>query len=206
MNDLFPIWQRAWALVRLAEPPRPCFESLCRAYSEPQRHYHTLQHLAECLAQADGIERLADRPGEVLIALWFHDAIYDPRARGNELRSADWARDVVMQAGSAEAAARVHTLVMATEHHAVPHTRDAQVVVDVDLSILGAPTARFDEYERQVRQEYRHVPESIFRRKRCEVLQGFLDRPRIFNTDTFHQCLEAQARDNLRRSVGMLSG
>jgi predicted metal-dependent HD superfamily phosphohydrolase len=148
MNDLFPKWQRAWSQAGLAEPPRATFEALCRAYAEPQRHYHSLQHLRECLAQSGEIERLAERPGEVLIALWFHDAVYDPRARGNEARSAEWAREVVAHAGNAEAATRVQALVMATEHHAVPATADAQVLVDVDLSILGADPARFDEYER----------------------------------------------------------
>ena len=204
MNDLYLRWQDAWALSSLAEPPRECFQALCQAYAEPQRHYHTLQHLRECLGQAERITQLAERPGEVLIALWFHDAVYDTKGRGNEARSARWAREVVAAAGGPEAAERVHALVMATEHHAVPSRRDAQMLVDVDLSILGAEARRFDEYERQVRDEYRHVPELLFRGKRRSVLQGFLARERIFNTDTFHQLLEARARDNLRRSIAQL--
>lgn len=203
-DDLFHQWQSAWALGSLAEPPRTVFESLCRAYAEPQRHYHTLQHLRECLAQAGEIERLAERPGEVLVALWFHDAVYDPTARGNEAASAHWAREAVSAAGSREAADRVHALVMATEHHAVPQTRDAQVLVDVDLSILGADAARFDEYERQVREEYRHVPTLLFRTKRRSVLKGFLARPRLYTTDAYFSRLEAKARENLRRSIERL--
>jgi predicted metal-dependent HD superfamily phosphohydrolase len=201
MNELFAGWRNAWSQAGLAEPPLATFEALRRAYAEPQRHYHSLQHLRECLAQSGEIERLAERPGEVLIALWFHDAVYDPRARGNEARSAEWAREVVAHAGNAEAASRVQALVMATEHHAVPATADAQVLVDVDLSILGADTARFDEYERQVREEYRHVPGLVYRLKRRSVLQGFLARPRLFCTEAYHQRLEARARENLRRSI-----
>ncbi|MBL0727098.1 N-methyl-D-aspartate receptor NMDAR2C subunit [Piscinibacter sp. HJYY11] len=197
-------WQQAWVLAGLVEPPRTVFESLCRAYAEPQRHYHSLQHLRECLAQAGEIERLAERPGEVLIALWFHDAVYDTHARGNEAASAAWARDIVAAAGSREAADRVHALVMATEHHAVPATRDAQVLVDVDLSILGADAARFDEYEQQVRDEYRHVPALLFRTRRRAVLQAFLARPRIYNTEAYVDRLEARARANLGRSIERL--
>lgn len=204
MNDLLSSWQSAWALVGLVEPPRSTFDSLCRAYAEPQRHYHTLQHLRECLAQAGEIERLAERPGEVLLALWFHDAVYDTHARGNEAASAEWARDTVAAAGSREAGDRVHALIMATEHHAVPSTRDAKVMVDVDLSILGADAARFDEYERQVREEYRHVPELLLRAKRRSVLQGFLARPRLYNTEAYVDRLEARARENLRRSIERL--
>lgn len=204
MNDLYPSWQSAWAMAGLAEPPRECFEALCQAYAEPQRRYHTLQHLHECLGQAERITPLAERPGEVLIALWFHDAVYDTMGRGNEERSARWAREVVAATGGHDAAERVYQLVMATEHHAVPTSPDAQVLVDVDLSILGAEAGRFDEYEQQVRDEYRHVPGPLFRGKRRAVLRGFLARARIFSTDTFHQLLEARARDNLRRSVAQL--
>lgn len=202
--DLFIAWQSAWSLAGLAEPPRTSFDALCRAYAEPQRHYHTLQHLHECLGQADDVLRLAERPGEVLIALWFHDAVYDPRARGNEAASADWARDTVAVAGSRDAAERVHGLVMATEHHALPDGPDAKMLVDVDLSVLGADAARFDEYDRQVRAEYRHVPELIFRAKRRSVLQGFLARRRIYNTDAYVSRLEARARENLRRAIERL--
>lgn len=204
MNDLLHLWKLAWSHVGLPEPAHPVFESLCRAYAEPQRHYHTLQHLRECLAQAAEIERLAEHPGEVLIALWFHDAVYDTHARGNEAASADWARDTVAAAGSREVADRVHALVMVTEHQAVPATRDAQVMVDVDLSILGADAERFDEYERQVREEYRHVPELLFRTKRRSVLKGFLARPRLYNTQAYAERLEAKARENLRRSIERL--
>ncbi len=206
MNDLELSWQTAWAWAGLAEPPRTCFDALYQAYAEPQRRYHTLQHLRECLGQAERITQLAERPGEVLIALWFHDAVYDTMGRSNEERSAVWAREVVAAAGGHDAAERVYQLVMATKHHAVPASRDAQVLVDVDLSILGAEAGRFDEYEQQVRDEYRHVPSLLFRAKRRSVLQGFLARARIFSNDAFHELLEAPARDNLRRSIAQLGG
>lgn len=207
VNDLQASWQSTWAAAGWADPGRALFDDLLRRYSEPQRRYHTLQHLGECLAQAPRITALAERPGEVLIALWFHDAVYDIGRRDNEARSALMARDAVRAAGGGdEAAQRVHGLVMATEHHAMPRSRDAQVLVDVDLSILGAAPARFDEYEQQVRDEYRHVPEFMFRSKRRAVLEGFVQRQCIFNTEAYVHALEAQARHNLRRSIDQLRG
>jgi predicted metal-dependent HD superfamily phosphohydrolase len=207
VNDLDASWQSAWAAAGWAAPGHALLDDLLQRYSEPQRHYHTLQHLSECLAQAPRVAALAERPGEVLIALWFHDAVYDIGHRDNEARSAVMASAAVRAAGGDdEAAQRVHDLVMATEHHALPVTRDAQVLVDVDLSILGAAPIRFDEYQRQVRDEYRHVPELLFRSKRREVLEGFLQRPRIFNTEAYAGELEAQARSNLRRSIDQLGG
>ena len=55
---------------------------------------------------------------------------------------------------------------MMTIHNAVPAGRDAEALIDVDLSIFAAAPARFDEYEQQVRAEYVFVPEAVFRRER----------------------------------------
>lgn len=205
MNALLSSWQRAWAGIGAAGEGKgeALFAQLTAAYAEPQRHYHTLQHLGECLALFDDARTLAAHPAEVELALWFHDAIYDIKGHDNEQRSADWARDALRDAGApTDAAQRVHDLVMATRHTAVPSGRDEQLLVDIDLSILGAARARFDEYEQQIRKEYAYVPGFLFRRKRREILKGFLDRPAIYSTPHFHDVLEARARDNLRRVTG----
>lgn len=199
--DLFSTsWQRAWSGIGAAGEGDALFAQLMAAYAEPQRHYHTQQHLGECLSVFDGARALAGHPDEVELALWFHDAIYDVKGHQNEQRSADWARDALRDAGvSTDAAQRVHDLIMATRHTAVPSGRDEQLLVDIDLSILGAERARFDEYEQQIRKEYAYVPGFLFRRKRREILKGFLDRSAIYSTPHFHDMLEARARDNLRR-------
>jgi predicted metal-dependent HD superfamily phosphohydrolase len=203
MDSLYPSWQRAWAGIGAVGEGDALFAQLMAAYAEPQRHYHTLQHLGECLALFDDARTLAAHPAEVELALWFHDAIYDIKGHDNEQRSADWARDALRDAGApTDAAQRVHDLVMATRHTAVPSGRDEQLLVDIDLSILGAARARFDEYEQQIRKEYAYVPGFLFRRKRREILKGFLDRPAIYSTPHFHDMLEARARDNLRRVAG----
>lgn len=178
---------------------------LLAAYQQPQRKYHTLQHLQECLTRFEPVRGLAHQPGEVELALWFHDAVYEVRGQDNELKSAQWAQSVVMNAGATAAVAdRVFALVMVTRHDALPASADEQLLVDVDLSILGAAPERFDEYERQVQAEYAWVPGWMFRRKRREILERFLARPFIFNTLHFRAMLETQARENLRRSIARL--
>jgi predicted metal-dependent HD superfamily phosphohydrolase len=166
-------------------------EQLLARYREPHRHYHTLRHLEECFQKFDELRDVASYPDAVEMAIWFHDAIYDPRRDDNEARSADWAKAAVGE--------RVAALVLATRHEAVPADVDAQVLVDVDLAILGAPPARFDEYERQVREEYRWVPEPIYRHQRRQILDRFLARRSIYHTQRFIARYEAQARVNLAR-------
>jgi predicted metal-dependent HD superfamily phosphohydrolase len=200
-------WQRVWTALGAQVINGGLMNQLVAAYSERQRHYHTLQHLRECLAQFDAGAVLARRPAEVELALWFHDAIYDPQGRDNEERSADWARASVLAAGcEAEVADRVAGLVLSTRgHDAAADDVDAHLLLDVDLSILGAAPARFDQYEQQVRAEYAHVPDEAFRAGRRRVLEGFLGRPRIYRTAAFHDALEVRARTNLQRSLAALA-
>lgn len=190
-------WQRSWAALNLT-PPDGLQQRLLAAYAEPQRHYHTLQHLAECLAHFDTVWEQAQRPGELAIALWFHDAVYAVKAQDNELRSAQWAVQALKDCGATEACCqRVHALIMATCHQAAPTDADAQLLVDIDLAILGASPERFAEYDHQVAAEYAWVPKLVYSFKRRQVLQSFLQRDAIYTTPHFRQLLEAQARRNL---------
>ncbi len=177
-------------------PDRSLYDALVARYSEPHRRYHTLQHLEECFAALDEIADLAEHPADVELALWFHDAVYDTRRSDNEQRSAGWARSICGD--------EVARLVMFTRHEAIPAAIDEKVLVDADLWILGAPEKRFDEYERQVREEYGWVPGLIYRRKRREILESFLARPAIYGTDRFIRRYEPRARANLARSLARL--
>lgn len=202
MNDLKFSWKRAWANLDLLAPSN-LFERLVSAYDEPHRQYHTLQHLNECIAHFSGVMDLAKQPGEVEIALWFHDAIYDLRGKTNECLSADWATQMLNeQSASNEVQARVQNLIMATSHNAMPSESDQQLLVDIDLAILGSPPARFSEYDRQVKSEYSWVPGFLYRMKRKQVLKGFFSREYIYSTKPFRDRLEQQARVNLRAAIG----
>jgi predicted metal-dependent HD superfamily phosphohydrolase len=171
-------------------------------YSEPHRHYHTSQHLAECFEKVKSIIALAVHPAEVNVGLWFHDVIYDTRRHDNEERSAAWARSAARELGaSAESAQRIYDLIIFTRHTVEPVGIDACVLVDADLSILGAPPARFQEYEAQVRSEYEWLPDAMFRSARARILKDFLGRPHLYCTAHFRQRYEAQARRNLQQSL-----
>lgn len=201
-----PLLQQAWNSAWLelgAAPPDGAYARLLDAYREPQRHYHTLQHLEECFALAQVLLPNMERPAEVLMALWFHDAVYDVQARDNEARSADWADRVMLEAGLGEdSRLRVKELIMATRHDAMASTPDAAILTDIDLAILGAPPARFTEYEDQIRAEYAWVPEDVFTVKRREILLDFLHREQIYLTPALQERLEAVARRNLAAATG----
>ena len=195
--DLRSAWEAAWRAAGEI-PPASLYAELEACYGEPHRHYHTLQHLQECFVQLELLRSAAVEAADVALALWFHDAIYDTRRHDNEARSAAWARASIADPARG---ARVHDLILATRHDALPCSADARVLVDVDLSILGAQTQRFDEYETQVRREYAWVPAPLYRRKRADILRGFLARDAIYATPLFRERYEARARENLARSL-----
>jgi len=200
-------WQRLWQGMGAAPADMTLLQALVARYTEPHRKYHTLQHLDACFRHFAGLRDQAGQPDEIEVALWFHDAIYAIRAPDNEQKSADWARAALLAGGAGTAAAdRVHALVMVTRHDCAPQTPDQEILLDVDLSILGTPPPVFDAYEVQVRDEYRLVPLSDWRANRRRILQGFLQRPRIYHTASFNSRFEAQARANLQRSIAALAG
>lgn len=204
-EDLVRRWAALWNRFGVAPPAPEHLAELLAQYSGPARHYHTLAHLRLCLATFDCAGATAEHLDEVELALWFHDAIYDPRANDNEARSAEWVARVARVSSLADAVvARLAMLVRATSHDAIPPAADAQLVCDVDLAILGASPNDFDDYEREIRAEYAFVPTPEFRARRAEILERFLARPSIYATQVFRQELEAQARLNLTRSVAAL--
>jgi predicted metal-dependent HD superfamily phosphohydrolase len=145
-------------------------------------------------------------PNAVEFALWFHDAVYDPKAGDNEEQSAALAKECLIGLGANQKFSEdVAFLIMATKSHDVGTSIDAAVMVDVDLSILGRDTKRFFEYEEQIRTEYQWVPHLVFASKRTEILKRFLARERIFATDWFRNKYEKQARLNLEASIAVLS-
>lgn len=183
------------------------FESLMVAYTESGRHYHTTEHVSACLLHLDECVSNLDFPREVEIALWFHDAVYKPLSSNNEKESANWAASFLSASGATdEEADRVHRLIMVTKHDAPIQTQDESALVDIDLSILGADPATYDIFEKGIRKEYKLVPAFIYRKKRAEVLRGFLARPRIYTSGCFPAAMERQAKENLSRAISKLEG
>jgi predicted metal-dependent HD superfamily phosphohydrolase len=205
MDDLRIRFDRAVAAAGATRPAASVYEDLSTRYGEPHRCYHTLAHVDACLVWLDWFCASAEHPEEVELALWFHDAVYAVEGRGNEQRSAALARDALTGLGiDAAVVERVARHIEATETH-VAASGDAALVVDLDLTVLGARPRDFDAFERRIRHEYAHVPECAFRMARRGILEGFLARPEIYTVPVIRAELEAKARANLARRIGELS-
>ncbi|MFC6153125.1 hypothetical protein [Nocardioides yefusunii] len=179
-------------------------EALLDAWSQAQRGYHDLQHLAEVLDRLDDLHPHTGHDARVTaLAAWFHDAVYDA-ARDPEGRSADWARTALTGLVTDVEVEEVARLVLLTrEHSPAPEDVDGIALCDADLAILAAAPERYEAYVAGVRQEYASVPDELFAQGRAEVLRHFLGREHVFASAAARSAWEADARrnatDELRR-------
>lgn len=160
--------------------------------------YHDLLHLTEVL---DRLDQLADAGADVdttvVLAAWFHDAVYDG-GPDDEERSAQWAERVLPPHHATEVA----RLVRMTAHHRPADDDPAGCALsDADLGILAAPRERYDAYVAGVRADFSHVGDDDFRVGRSAVLSDLAARPHLFHTPQGRELWEASARANLDREL-----
>ena len=183
------------------------YQKLVSAYSEKHRFYHTAAHIEDCLSHFDSnIERL-EFPESVEIAIWFHDAVYRPFSKTNELDSANWAVEFLTSVNVVEEIkTRVYRLILATLHNGKVNTKDESVLVDLDLAVLGSDPDTYTRFEDNIRKEYKYVPGFVFRKKRANLLSAFLNREAIYSNENFRDLYETNARKNLENAVARLQG
>lgn len=180
---------------------------LLKRWSEPQRRYHTLDHLTAVLDRIDTLAEYADDPDVVRLAAWFHDAVYLPERSTNEERSARLAERALPEAGvSQEKTREVARLVRLTvTHDPADDDPNGQVLCDADLAVLASPPEAYAAYAAAVREEYGFVPDEAFRAGRAAVLRQLLSLPRLFRTPYGEREWEERARENLRTELAGLT-
>ncbi len=187
------------------------WQNIVTRYGEPQRAYHTLNHIEQLLVQFESIKHHLSEPHIIALALYYHDVIYDPTCSDNELKSAEFATDTLSSYLSTKQCQHIHALIMMTANHQIDTLvdsdkyNDAAYLLDMDLSILGAPWSAYEQYAKAIRQEYTHVADDSYRDGRTAVLQGLLAHPKLYLTDHYYNQLETQARDNIKRELTSLA-
>jgi predicted metal-dependent HD superfamily phosphohydrolase len=182
------------------------FKMIFNAYQQGGRAYHNLEHIQNLLTILSSRRNEIQNWTSIQLAAWLHDYIYDTNSHNNEKQSAQYARIQLTNLGiPKEIIQQVEALILATaSHQPVEGYPDSEIFLDADLSILGANQEDYDKYAAQIRQEYSWVPEDQYRSGRTQILQSFLNRPRIYYTTEMHEKLDAQARRNIQREIEKL--
>ena len=216
-NKIRPRLMRAWD--SLLPGHTALGEDLLERYEQPHRKYHTSVHLSEMLTALKTLYKRhhTATPRAVLLAAWFHDAVYEANPGEDEAASADLARTALTPLASTgsltnrEVTAIAHLIELTASHQLADGieeytsgalTRaDAAFFLDADLAILAADSPRYTRYVAGVRAEYAHYTPDAFTRGRAAILQGFLNRTTIYASDTAHLLWDAPARLNLRTEL-----
>ncbi|MFO1394024.1 MAG: TIR domain-containing protein [Steroidobacteraceae bacterium] len=175
-------------------------------YREPVRRYHTLDHIRHCLRHVDVAAALVPDADTLRLAVWFHDAVYEPASPANEARSADYARAMLAPHLPSARLDDVVRLVLVTRYGETPRRDDEAWMVDVDYSSFGLPWEEFLRDSRAVREERPDLDEEDFAVQQSRFLEELLAREHLYCTLHFRERCEARARENIRRYLGLLRG
>lgn len=183
------------------------FAQLAVRYGEAHRKYHTIMHIKDCLERFALLRDQCEHPLAVELALWWHDEFYNITRRGNEAQSAKDMVEFSTKAGVKRDVIDIaHACVIVTKHDVPPKTRDEEVMIDVDLSILGQPWSVYEHYTQDIRKEYAHVPGILYCIRRRYVMERFLEtRPYIFYTAFMREHFEKQARRNITQELHIMN-
>lgn len=184
------------------------YADLVARHGQPGRHHHVLAHASAVVDGVLAIHGNGDDWATTVLAAWYHDAVYDPRATAgaNEGASAVLARRALEGMGASHSATgEVCRLICLTaDHDPCPGDRNGGLLCDADLAVLASDEDGYLTYVRGVRAEYAHVDDDAWRTGRRVVLRSFLDRPRIFRTITGRERWESRARINISAELASL--
>lgn len=192
------------------------FQTIAK-YSEPWRRFHTMEHLAYLWAQYERACAIYSPFWHYLdgmeILIPFHDWVYVPGSKTNEIESAEhaayWLTSVRVPGAGVTARPnldQVPRIILGTQHHRNPLTDFEALFFDMDLSGLGSEPDAYARTASQVMEEFcTHVPLSDYLAGRAEWLRGMLKRPELFHTSPFIG-LETQARINMENELKDLEG
>lgn len=183
-----------------------------QAYGAPGRSYHNLDHLVHGLSEISVWASNAGANMEAVAllkkAFWFHDAVYavPTQALSNEEASARLWLSAGLNDNDHEAIACLIRLTEHAQQQATAHPlRD--VMLGVDLAILGQMEEVYDAYAQSIRAEYLGLDDVSYRTGRKAVLQHFLasaERGELYADAYFADLYQVAAQRNLRREIATL--
>ena len=177
---------------------------LCRRLGAPNRRFHNLDHIRDCLHRFDDVASLLSDRDAVEVALWFHDAVYEPTDADNERRSAELFLSLSKGAEPAFRR-RVCGLILTTRHRGQAHSNDRRFIEDIDLAGFGAPWKQFMRQGALLRDEFSEQSDAQYHTGQVGFLARLKQRPWFFSTGYFRDRYEAKAQDNLDRLLALLA-
>ncbi len=206
--QLYDLWLSLFAPLNLAEKEiKKVWKYLLKQYGGKGRAYHNLTHISSMMSLWRTHKAIFEDTDILAFSIFFHDIIYNPLRKDNELKSAEYASTILQNAGvEQERVQHCYQQILLTKSHQGPDlTQDAKYLLDFDLEILGRDWEDYETYTQQIRREYRIYPWPLYKKGRKAVLHHFLELPTLYQTPIFQESLESKARENLQKELDILS-
>ena len=146
-------------------------KDIVNRYSEPQRFYHTLDHIIDVLNELRNSDLL--KHDELFLAAIFHDIVYNPQSNTNEEDSAAFFLNEAKSSQlTTEQKEHIKQLILDTKHHK-PTVKFSEEFIKADLAILNSSFDKLIKYEKQIFKEFQFVDYKEYKIKRIEVLKHF---------------------------------
>lgn len=180
-----------------------CWKELEKKYTASSRHYHDLEHLENMFSLLDVVKKDVDDLDTISFAIFYHDIIYKATRTDNEHQSALLFEKRIRHT-TFENIDTCMLQIEATKKHELSSCNDTNILLDLDLSILGTSNETYDTYCKNIRAEYRIFPDFLYNRGRIKALNHLLSTGSIFKTPYFIERFEQKARENLLREMDSL--
>lgn len=180
-----------------------CWQEIEKNYSSKSRHYHNLAHLKNMLNELENVKNQIQNLDTLLFAIYYHDIIYKSTKTDNEHQSALLFEKRISKT-TFHNINKCKAQIEATKEHKPSTDPDTNLLLDLDLSILGKDPKEYQTYSANIRKEYKIYPNFMYRKGRTKALNSILQQDTIFKTDTFITKYETQARENLKAELELL--
>jgi len=181
-----------------------CWDEIEKNYSSKSRYYHNLEHLENMLSELKKVESQIKDLDTLLFSIFYHDIIYKSTKSDNEHQSALIFRKRISKT-SFKNLKKCIAQIESTKEHKLSTDNDTNILLDLDLSVLGKSSGEYKKYTKNIRKEYQIYPDFMYRKGRKKVLKNILELESIYKTDFFKKEFENQAKDNLNLELEQLN-
>lgn len=181
------------------------WQEIEKSYSQKSRKYHNIAHLENMILELENVKDEISDFDALLFSVFYHDIVYKATSKDNEEKSAEIAKKRLEKINiSNERITKIYNQILATKSHKISDDSDTNFLLDADLAILGKDWQDYENYVRQIREEYSIYPDFLYNPGRKKVLTHFLEFDEIFKTDYFKEKYEKIARENIKREISIL--
>lgn len=181
------------------------WQEIEKSCSQKSRKYHNLAHLENMILELENVKDEISDFDALLFSVFYHDIVYKVTSKDNEEKSAEIAKKRLERINiSNERIIKIYNQILATKSHKISDDSDTNFLLDADLAILGKDWKDYENYVRQIREEYSIYPDFLYNPGRKKVLTHFLEFDEIFKTNHFKEKYEKIARENIKREISIL--